>query len=505
MSDVKYKVGDKVRILSDARIYPTGEDVVKAFNVKSAIGLTAEISKIYDNNTAPYLLELPEACRTDLSQSGNCILSDGFWYKEEQLELVCDEIQSITDKNLRSVLIANGWKHIVESNCYEKDAYIISIVFGVPTLLSMCMREPDAQKYYKIQQKISYGNDTEYIHTSDFEEFLAFVQKRVELKPLKKENSKSEDLSEKLKTFADNMIKFENDIKDALNAGCQCVSCQESIKTNSTFACEFLRGSFAQELENSKKKERIKPKKTKEHIREIVIEELKAKEFKKIQESPQIVWEKDNLQAVFNDNFMSIEILYPKQYGWDGYAFPYNKHKSINKFLAKVDELLERKKCHFQPTCPITDTPYKYRPEPAKKEQPQFTKGQKIRCKIKATDRMGGIGNVDIIQNNKIYTFEKFHPKSIPGETYNAIEVKEFLGHQYHPDFFEPVEYVSFSKALEWLKEGYTVNRRGTNPDEAIKLKNGLVMTEWGGEPDGLFYKAILAHDWYWVEKPEGK
>ena len=69
---------------------------------------------------------------------------------------------------------------------------------------------------------------------------------------------------------------------------------------------------------------------------------------------------------------------------------------------------------------------------------------------------------------------------------------------------FEPVEYVSFSKALEWLKEGYTINR-SSNTGKAVKLNNGIVTDMSMESPVGIYYDAVLANDWYWVEKPEGK
>ena len=91
----KFKVGDRVRILSDARVYAEARTVVDCYKVKSAVGLIATIGKPSVTESNRFLIyDLPLECYGQ---------GDLFWsYREDQLELVTDPelptVESITVK-----------------------------------------------------------------------------------------------------------------------------------------------------------------------------------------------------------------------------------------------------------------------------------------------------------------------------------------------------------------------------------------------------------------------
>lgn len=79
----KFKVGDRVRILSDAR-YSFKRTVIEEDEIKSAVGLVATISNIvvWNGDIIYDIYDLPSKCY---------IHNLPFWgYKEDQLELVDD-------------------------------------------------------------------------------------------------------------------------------------------------------------------------------------------------------------------------------------------------------------------------------------------------------------------------------------------------------------------------------------------------------------------------------
>ena len=77
----KFKVGDRVRILSDAIVSTTHKTVAEYFNIKSAVGLIATIGKLSATVSNRFLIyDLPLECYG----SGDLCWS----YRENQLELV---------------------------------------------------------------------------------------------------------------------------------------------------------------------------------------------------------------------------------------------------------------------------------------------------------------------------------------------------------------------------------------------------------------------------------
>ena len=92
----KFKIGDKVRILSDAKkLFRNGRTVVDVYKVKSAVGCIGNICN--DMHSCYFVKDLPDA-RYDNAPRGT-----GRWaYDEDQLELVADPelptVESITVK-----------------------------------------------------------------------------------------------------------------------------------------------------------------------------------------------------------------------------------------------------------------------------------------------------------------------------------------------------------------------------------------------------------------------
>jgi len=131
-----------------------------------------------------------------------------------------------------------------------------------------------------------------------------------------------------------------------------------------------------------------------------------------------------------------------------------------------------------------------------KDDKPKFTKGQKIRCVSSE-----GIQYMPHIRPGDIYTFNKYHLQLYG----TGIKIEEFSDHVFNVSFFEPVEYVSFSKALEWLKEGYKMDciHELLYKVKYIYLKNDCILSDTGNV---MHFRQIdiLADDFYWVEKPEG-
>jgi len=81
----------------------------------------------------------------------------------------------ITKENINEVLEYNGWKYDGENyNHYQstKDGFVVDYTI----LLA------DVKFKFNYYLRSEYGN----IHTDDFDEFLTFVQKRIELKPIPK-------------------------------------------------------------------------------------------------------------------------------------------------------------------------------------------------------------------------------------------------------------------------------------------------------------------------------
>jgi hypothetical protein len=121
--------------------------------------------------------------------------------------------------------------------------------------------------------------------------------------------------------------------------------------------------------------------------------------------------------------------------------------------------------------------------------KPKFTKGQKIRCKI----NMGVVesGRVEALTRDKIYTFSHY-TQLCP----DRLVIVEFPNSTFEAEDFEPVEYVSFSKAMELYEAGYGIRR----------IDDVGIYTRDKRDAIRLFsYEDILANDWYWVKKPEGK
>lgn len=136
-------------------------------------------------------------------------------------------------------------------------------------------------------------------------------------------------------------------------------------------------------------------------------------------------------------------------------------------------------------------------PHWSKDDKPKFTKGQKIRHK----------------EHGDILTFKEYFEKmQLLFNKQGIFLTEELPENAFYEIDFEPVEYVSFSKALEWLKEGYRVARLewGSFLSMKFQLDNSfMTVCYWyvsdGPMRDSLCSNDILANDWYWVEKPEAK
>jgi len=123
-----FKVGDRVRILSDAIDTVNKVTVVKSHNVKSAIGCIGIIVEGRTNTSKLRVAELPNECYSDYFCS--------WYYRDDQLELIEEEHEPITPENIEEVLKYNGvqnWQVCKYVNGVEND--ILLILFDNPKWL----------------------------------------------------------------------------------------------------------------------------------------------------------------------------------------------------------------------------------------------------------------------------------------------------------------------------------------------------------------------------------
>jgi len=180
-----FKIGDKVRILSDA-LCNNRETVLEHYNVKSAIGDIGKITKIYRDG--------------DLQVDGLSSECGSIWrYKPEQLELVNEadqpqeEFEEITPENIIETLEFNQFHNNEdgkyktyftsneECNVYIRDNATIGV-------------NNDSEKFTYSAHITEMGDLGGHISVSDFHEFIVFVQKRIELNPLPKKPKKPKDI-----------------------------------------------------------------------------------------------------------------------------------------------------------------------------------------------------------------------------------------------------------------------------------------------------------------------
>ena len=147
----KFKVGDKVRILSDAIVHNEACTVVDYYKVKSAVGLIATIGKHSETLSNRFLLYgLPLECY---------VRGDSCWwcYREDQLELVED---CSTDKQTAPQDMVNHPAHYTAFPMELKDWN-----FGV----MQTIQDPIYCAYFKTM--------SEYLHRAHLKNGLEDIKK----------------------------------------------------------------------------------------------------------------------------------------------------------------------------------------------------------------------------------------------------------------------------------------------------------------------------------------
>lgn len=184
----KYKIGDKVRILSDAKLGTS--TVTKELHCCSAIGAIGTIDSVHKEGVR--VKDLYRGCYDNFATS--------WLYTYDQVELIenHEDTQPITKDNIVDVLEYNGFESVYNPSWMLKDYMSISIEPDKRRFTAEDITNSLTQQNYVGAEKES---GSEKIKTTDFNEFLAFVKKRISIKPIP--TPKDEFYSKNMRLFTE--------------------------------------------------------------------------------------------------------------------------------------------------------------------------------------------------------------------------------------------------------------------------------------------------------------